>query len=338
MTPQDTPQTPSKTVAPDPIIQIASGYMAAKHLFVANEVGLFDSLTQSPGTLDDLAGRLQVPARTLRIVADAMVSLGILERSQATYRHSEVSHAFLSGKGPGDLRPFLKFWNRLSYPNWLNLEQAIRGDPAIHKQKEWTEEEGRIFSEGVEAITAGTAEALASSFDFSDSRRILDVGGGTGSFLLALLRHYGHLQATLFEIPPVIAVAKNRLAKAGYGDKINLVSGDFLQDPLPRDHDAVLVANVVHLLSTEHNHELLSHIRKVVPNRARLFLVDFWTDPTHTDPAFAALMAGEFLLVSREGDVYSVEEVKQWLTRTGWNMVEQRPLAGPASLIVAEAV
>ncbi len=79
-------------------------------------------------------------------------------------------------------------------------------------------------------------------------------------------------------------------------------------------------------------------MRKYVPDGARLLLVDFWTDPTHTQPLFAALMAGAFLLTSAQGDVYSEEEVHGWLQATGWRKLDHIPLAGPSSLIVAETV
>lgn len=71
------------------------------------------------------------------------------------------------------------------------------------------------------------------------------------------------------------------------------------------------------------------------PSGARLLLVDFWTDPTHTQPVFAAMMAGQFLL-SGEGDVYSEDEIRDMLAATGWVMSGRRPLTGPASLVVAE--
>jgi hypothetical protein len=63
--------------------------------------------------------------------------------------------------------------------------------------------------------------------------------------------------------------------------------------------------------------------------------VDFWTDPTHTQPLSAALMAGEFLLAVG-GDVYSADEVSAWLQETGWSVLEHTDLSGPASLVVAE--
>jgi len=57
----------------------------------------------------------------------------------------------------------------------------------------------------------------------------------------------------------------------------------------------------------------------------------------HTEPLQAALMAGEFAVHLRNCEVYSVEEVRDWLDRTGWRFADHRPLAGPHSLIVAEA-
>lgn len=69
---------------------------------------------------------------------------------------------------------------------------------------------------------------------------------------------------------------------------------------------------------------------------ARVLLVDFWTNPTHTQPVFAALMAGEWLMGRGEGDVYSEDEIRGILTAAGWRVIGRRPLTGPASLVVAE--
>ena len=107
------------SVTPDLILQTAMGFMASKHLFVATEIGLFEHLSQGPATLDEIAQRTGVPRRTARISADAMVALGLLERQGDRYQNSPVAAVFLSGQAPADLRPLLRFWNRLSYrPRW----------------------------------------------------------------------------------------------------------------------------------------------------------------------------------------------------------------------------
>ncbi len=322
-------------VTPEPIFEVASGFMAAKHLFVANEVGLFEQLADGPATLEELAERTGVVRHRLRILADAMVVLGFVERQGDLYRNAPVAATFLSGRTPADLRPFLRFWDRLSYPTWTKFEDAVRtGQPQSTLQL--PEEAQRIFSEGVEAIQAAPAQALPSAYNFSRHQRILDLGGGTGSWLAAILHQYPTLEGTLFELPTAAEVARRHLTSDPATQQAEVVAGDFFEDPIPGGHDVILIANVVHLISVERNLELLRRIRQYVPDGARLLLVDFWTDATHTEPAFAALIAGEFLVITGEGDVYSEEEVHQWLQETGWRALERKPLAGPISVIVAE--
>jgi phospholipid N-methyltransferase len=325
-------------VTPDSIFQIASGFMAAKHLFVANEVGLFAQLAEGSATLDDLAQRLGLPRRTTRMVADAMVALGLVQRTGDHYQNSPVAATFLSGRTPTDVRPILRQFNHLSYPRWTHLEEAVRTGTAVFGEFAFTAEEQQIYSEGVEAITAGTAQALAAQYDFSPHHRVLDLGGGTGSFLLAILRRYPALACTLFELPPVAAVARRHLTATPLAQGLRIVEGDFFQDPIPAGHDVIIIANVWHNYSPEGNCALLRRVRQSVAAETRLLLVDFWTDPTHTEPLAAALMVGGFLLTTGEGDVYSAAEVHGWLQETRWRLVAHVPLGGPSSLIVAEPV
>jgi SAM-dependent methyltransferase len=192
------------------------------------------------------------------------------------------------------------------------------------------------LTEDVEAITAGTARALATTYDVARQRRVLDLGGGRGSFLLAVLRQHPHVEATRFDVPAVAALTRRRLAGSPVAARLRVVEGDCFTDRLPGDHDAMLLANVGHNFLPARHRALLGRVRACAPAGARLLLVDCWTDPTPTQPLTAALMAGAFLLVTGEGDVDSVNEAQDWLQTTGWRMLAQHPLAGPTSVIVAE--
>jgi hypothetical protein len=188
-------------VTPEPIFHAWTGFMASKHLFVANEIGLFEQMAVGPATLEELATRTAVPRRTLRVIADAMVALGLARREDGQYSNTPVTATFLSGNGRADLRPFVSMGNDLLYARWLKFEEAIRTDQRILGEFDFTEHEQEIFSKGVEAASAGDAQALAAGYDFSQHARLLDLGGGTGSFLIAVLGRHPHLKATLFELP-----------------------------------------------------------------------------------------------------------------------------------------
>ncbi|HVL04446.1 MAG TPA: methyltransferase [Acidimicrobiales bacterium] len=324
-------------VTADPILRLASGFMAAKHLFAASELGLFEALADAPATLDALTARTGLTRRAARISADAMVALGILERDGDLYRNGPAADRFLAGKSHSDLRPLLRFWDEISYPIWVDFAESLARGP-VHEVFELDEEKQAIASAGIEAVLAGPANALGQVVDFSSCQRLLDVGGGTGSWSIATARHHPHLRGTIVELPAVAVLAEQRIAGVGLADRLTVVAADAMADDLPRGHDTVLVANLVHYGSPESNAKLLGRIRAAVQPGAKLLLADFWTDPTHTEPVQAALMAGEFAAHLREGDVYSVEEVRDWLPAAGWCFLDHLPLAGPQSLIRAEAV
>jgi len=319
-------------------MRIAMGFMAAKHLFVANEIGLFTALAQGPATLHELAATCGIPRRTAGISSDAMVSLGLLERDGDRYRNSDSAAAFLAGQPGPDLRPMLRFWNRISYPGWLALEDAVRAGAGQAKFGEFSAEEQQIFSVGVEAFSAATAASLATNYDFSRHHRLLDIGGGTGSFLLAVLRRHPALRGTLFELPGACEVARPRLAGEPEGVRIEVVEGDLVSDPLPPGHDVLLLANTVHVLSAADNLDLLRKLRVQAVPGTYLLLVDLWMDSGHTQPPAAPLMSGEFLIISGEGQAYGEDDAEAWLRETGWRKEERRPLGGPHSVIVAEAI
>ncbi len=326
----------SPPVTPEPIMKLASGFMAAKHLFAANELGLFEALADSPATLEALAARTGLTPRAARISADAMVALNLLEHHGDTYCNGPEAAQFLAGRTPADLRPFLRFWDKISYPTWQSLAEALSSGPP-QEIFELDDAHQEIASAGIEAILAGPAMALPRVYDFAPHKRLLDVGGGTGSWSIAVAQRFPHLTATIVDLPVVVGFARERIATAELESRMDAVMGDAMKEPLPDGYDVVLVANLIHYWSPEENQALLRRIRAAVEGGARLLLADFWTDVSHTQPLHAALMAGEFAVHLRDGDVYSVEEIRAWLSTTGWRFIEHAPLAGPQSVVVAAA-
>ncbi|GIG58963.1 hydroxyindole O-methyltransferase [Longispora fulva] len=324
-------------VSSAPILDLVNGFRAARFLMAATELGLFEALADSPATIDELAARTHLTRRAARICADAMVAVALLDRDGDIYANSAAAAAYLAGTSPADLRPFLRFSGQISYPAWINLVDALRHGPTS-QITDLDPGRQKVFSEGVEALNAGTAAALADTVDFGAHHRLLDIGGGTGSWSIAVARTSPHLTATVFELPQVVDLARQRIAEQGLTERIDVVAGDVRTADLPTGHDCCLLANVIHCFSPEDNRRLLAAARRAVLPGARLLLADYWTDPTHTEPVVAALMAGEYAVNIADGDVYSLAEGREWLTDTGWRFVAHEQLAGAKSVIIAEAV
>ena len=321
-------------ITPDPIMQIAGGFMAAKFLFAANEFSFFDALKDSPVGLAGLAARTGLTERSARILADGCVAIGLLHKQDGVYSNSAPTDRFLTG---GGLAPGLRFWDQISFPAWTRFADSLADGPS-QLAVELPPETQQIMLDGIEAMLAGPTYALVASVDFSDRRQLLDLGCGNGSWAAAALKTNPDLTATLVDLPIAVGVAEKHLSAAGLADRASVLGADILTDPIPTGHDLVMLNNVIHYYTPDTNTTLLTRIAQAVGPDALLVMADFWTDATHTQPVPAALMAGEFAAHNSDGDVYSVEEVTGWLDETGWQLEQHQPLAGPQSAVIAKRV
>lgn len=322
------------TTTPESIFQLAQGYMASKLLFVAGEIGLFEQLADGPKSAAEVAANLRLPVRSVGVVANAMVALGMLTLEDDRYRNSDTAQAFLTGRGPADMRPLLSLFNRLSYPRWNDLGNAVRRDGKKDVILDFTQEEQAIFSAGVEAASSGHAMALAASYDFRRHRAVLDIGGGTGSFLKIIGRQHPHLELTLFELPRTASYARSRLTPNDLM-RIKIVEGDVLKERLPTGFDVMLLSHVVHCFSLDESRAVLERAHNAASAGARLLVVEFFLDDTKTAPVAGTLISAEFLMQTN-GISYSTTEIRRLAELIGWRFVEHRPLVGPVSLMVLE--
>ncbi|MBE1489476.1 methyltransferase [Plantactinospora soyae] len=331
--PDDGPgPAPAGGPTPARITEAAAGFMLSKLLFVATEVDLFAAIPPEGATPQTIAERCQLPERSASTLSYLLAAAGLLERDGDRYRNAPDTEAFLSGRGPLDLRPILRYWDTVSYASWGRAGTAFRTRQAV--RGELSPEQTQAYESAVAAVTAETAADLARTYDFSRHRRLLDVGGGIGTFTRPILRDHPRLTGTLLELPEVASMVGPDISSSEFAQRLDVRGADVFTDPLPNGHDAIVVANFLHLFSPEHNIALLTRLREVAPPDGRLLLVDWWRDGPTPHPS-ARFAAGEFLMISG-GDTYRPDEVADWLAASGWRFVSHQPLPPPAGLIVAE--
>lgn len=319
--------------SPDPtrLVAAATGFMAAKQLFTASDTGLFAALRDGPLTEDDLARHTGLPARSARILADAMVGLGLLEHRLGGYHNSPVADAYLAGRSGLDLRPYLRFWDNLSYPHWRSYGESIRtATPAAGLMADNMD----VFMAGVQAYNSLHAVMLAERYDWTRHRRVLDLAGLSPDFLARAARRNPELHGTFATTEPMLGMARSSVDPE-MRSRIDFHEADPLTDEIPGTYDAVLLEHVIHRYDAEQNRTILRTARRTVESGGRLLLLDFLLDPADArtlDP----LLAGEYLVV--DGTVvYPEDEVRDWLANTGWQPVEMLPLPGSPRVLIAAA-
>ncbi|MBD0671417.1 methyltransferase [Streptomyces sp. CBMA156] len=320
---------------PTPIIGTAIGYMAAKQLFAAADADLFAALADGPLDVPGIAARTGLPERTGRILADAMAGLGLLERVEGRYANSPATATYLAGTGTGvDLRPFLGFLDSISYGHWLGFGETSRtAEPAA---LDLSGDRMPAFLAGVMTYNALHARQLAEHFDFTRYRRVLDLGGLSGSFLAEALASAPGLTGTFLSAGELVGHARGVLEAAGVADRVEIAEGDATAGEVPGGFDLVLLEHVVHRFDAEQNRAIVRRARQAAAEGATLVLLDFFLDSDEHQRTIDALHAGEYLVI--DGTVvYPEDEVRGWLREAGWEPVETRALPGSPRIIIAEA-
>jgi SAM-dependent methyltransferase len=319
-------ESPDGPPGPARIIDLYCGYMISKTLVAAVEFGLFAAAGPEPATPAELAERCGIPERSARAMADLLADAGLLLRVGAGFRTAPDAEAFLTGRGPADLRPMARYWETVSYPAWENAIEAFRTRRGVRPVLDKAQTEA--YESTVALVTAETAADLARTYDFGKHRRLLDVGGGYGTFVRPILAAYQNLTATLIDLPEVASTVAGQAIP-----RLTAVGADVFESPLPPDHDVLLVANLVHLLPPDRIAELFRRLRAAAAPGATLLLVDWWRTDQAPHPS-ARFGAGEFLIISG-GDLYQVDEVAGWLAETGWRFAGLTALPPPSGVIEA---
>ena len=257
-------------------------------------------------------------------------------------RLSRLASEHLVAGSPLDLRAY--FASLRERPGCAELLSVLRtGRPAGWSSatgaRNWGERLGEAdfattFTAAMDARAAFLGPALAGVLAGVPARRVLDVAGGSGAYARAIVDRAPDLRATVFERPPVDAVARRLLSAAGYRDRIDVVTGDMFADPLPPDHDMHLFSHVLHDWGERQVRQLLSaSFAALTPGG---WVVDH---DTHVNEAkTGSLPVAEYsvlLMHSTPGKCWSSGVLSAMLHDAGFISVAWRSTAGDRTAVLA---
>jgi ubiquinone/menaquinone biosynthesis C-methylase UbiE len=159
------------------------------------------------------------------------------------------------------------------------------------------------------------------------------VGGGSGTYTLAFLEAAPAMRATLFDLPPVIEMARDRLQAAGMVSRVTLTAGDFYKDELPPGHDLALLSAIIHQNSLAQNEALYGKIYRALDSGGRIVVRDHVMSADHTQPLEGALFAVNMLAGTEEGCTYTFDEIKTGLSAVGFTQINLIQTKGMFSLV-----
>ncbi len=302
------------------VMQEVMSFWQSRIILTGAELDVFTALDGAPRSSTVLAGELGCNVRGMDHLLNALAALGLLDK-QADIFHLSGTGALFSARHPETALPMLLHFNGL-WKNWSTLSEVVKtGKPARPENAQPDEADRRAFIGAMHAIGRGLAAEIAAAFDASRCRQLLDIGGASGSYTIAFLQKNPRMKAILFDLPPVIPMAAERLQAEGLHARVELVAGDFYRDELPGGSDLALLSAIIHQNDRAQNTALYGKIFRALTPGGTLLIRDHIMDASCTKPVGGALFAVNMLVNTPGGTSYTFEEIKEGLQAAGFGDV-----------------
>jgi len=311
------------------MLQLSSAYWAPCTLQASLVLDIFTILDDmlSAGrtaTVSAVAEATGSDERALEMLASALTALDFLERDGNTLLLPEHSRTYLSQRSPDYIGYIIKHHVHLT-PYWARLAEAIKSGHPVKGSTIHTEDqdERESFLMGMFNVAEHQAERIAAALDLSGRSRLLDLGGGPGTYAVYFCRANPQLKATIFDRPTSETFAMNVVRRFGLEDRIRFAGGDFLRDPLPGDCDVAWLSQVLHGENPDDAAKLVRRAGEALRPRGLLAIQEFVLHDDHSGPVHPALFGLNMLIGTEGGQAYTRHDIETMLRSAGAESVRR---------------
>jgi len=340
--PAATPEVPPAST----VMQMVAGRWVSQTIGAAAELGIADALHDGPLTPTVLAARIGAHADSLYRLLRALASLGIFAEDADGRFHQTPLSATLRAGIPGSLRGWARYaGSRPAVLAWADLATSIRtGEPAFRRvfgksffeYFETAPAEAAAFDEAMHGISSTEIPAVLAAYDFGDCGTIVDVGGGDGTLLSAILQKHPTVRGIVYDLDHVVARTRERLAGTPLERRVVVEAGSFF-DTVPGGGDTYLMKHILHDWADDACVRILRHCRRVIPPAGRLLVVDAVIAPGN-DPGFEKLLDIEMIAVTEGGRERTEKEFAALFDAAGFRLQRVVATEAPARIVEGRPV
>jgi hypothetical protein len=316
--------------------QLIRGYWTTQAIFVAADLRIADMLTDGPRTPDELGQMAGVAGDMLYRVLRALASIGIFtEDSEGRFGLTPLAATLCGDSGQ---RAYARLHGQELYQSWGKLLEAVRtgdagfvrayGMPAFEFFSK-NPDRGAVFDKAMTGHHGPEADPMLDAYDFTVFNELVDVGGGNGSLLMAILKRHQQMRGVLFDLPRVVERAQESVRSSGFQSRCRLVGGTFLES-VPSGADAYLLRHVLHDWRDEDAATILANCRSAMKPEGKVLVVEIVV-PAGNDPSFAKWM--DLMMITYGGKERSEKQYRKLFTQAGLELTRVVPTKAGISVI-----
>lgn len=330
------------------LIPMIFGYTISQMVSAAARVGVADAIGDTAKTPANLAPETGTDEAALRRILRALAALGIVaETSDDTFELTPAGH-YLRADVENSLRGLaLVPGDKAIWNAWGATEDTVRtgktGFDQVHGMNlfeylDRNPETADVFHQTMATNTRKYAPVIASNYDFTRFKHIMDVGGGDGSLLSEILRANEGPEGTVFDVEIAVSNAPGVLAAASVADRCTTATGDFF-DSVPSGADAYLLKNTLNDWNDEQCRTILGNCRRAMPaDGTVLIIAPIMPENSGTPEAMIPALADIEMLVTTGGRERTVEDYRALFSAVGLELSAVSPIPDYHGFSVVEAV
>ncbi len=328
---------------PNPILDLISAYRNSQILFAACELKLFEFL-QIPQSVQQLVQTQGWNADATERLLDGAVHLGLLTKTGDQYVCNAMSREYLTEASSNSLLGYINYSNAVLWKLWDNLPDAVREgghrwkqtfgtDGPIFSQIFRTEADKRQFLLGMHSYGLISSPQVVNAVNLGRYRTFCDLGGASGHLAVAACQRWANLRGVVFDLPEVVPLANEMVAKSTMAKQVDVIAGDFFADELPKA-DVYAVGRILHDWTEVKIKKLLSRVYEALPTGGMLLIAEKVLYDDKAGPAWSVLQSLSMLLVT-EGRERTLGEYATLLESAGFQHVTCTRTNSPLDAISA---
>jgi ubiquinone/menaquinone biosynthesis C-methylase UbiE len=327
------------------MMRMIHGFMISQAIYVFAKLGLADLLKDGPRTGEELSCATSMHAPSLYRLLRTLAALGVLTETEPNIFGLAPMGETLRTDVEGSLRPLaVCMGDQCNWQAWGDILHSIKtGESAFEhvfgtgffQHLDRHPDNARMFLEAMNCCASLYNEAIVASYDFSRFGKIIDVGGGEGKLVTAILKANPETRGVLYDTPHQTPVAQRRFEQEEVADRCEAITGDFLES-VPAGGDAYVLKHIIHDWDDKRAIEILKNCRRSMKEDARLLLIEeVIVDDAEFTPA--KILDIQQLLMPG-GRERTREEYAQLLEAAGFQLLEVIPTQSNLSIIESKPV
>lgn len=314
---------------PGRLLKISGAYWESCALHAALRLDLFTAVSDASVSSASLARKLKADPRAVEMLMNALASMGLLTKTADRYMNTPEAAVFLSRQSDRYMGYIIRHHAYL-LNSWSRLDEAVAGGGPVRRRTSLQDKTvRRDFLMGMFNLAMGLGPVVAETVNLGDRSRLLDLGGGPGTYAIHFCLKNPNLEAVVLDLATTRPFAEETIGRFGLHDRITFLDGDYLEDEIPGQYDAVWMSHILHAEGPETCRAILRKAVGSLDKGGAVLIHDFLLDDTMDGPLFPALFSLNMLLGTAEGQAYSDAQIRNMMSEAGVSRISRIPLASP---------